>query len=307
MIIANPIYDIVFKYLMEDMEIAKGLLAAILKEEIVSIEVKAQESSAEVVTHGVPLAIIRFDFKAVIRKKDGEHVKVLIELQKARHLLDIMRFRGYLGDNYSKEDTIIDEQGRNTTQALPIIAIYLLGFKINEAYPSVAHVKGIVEDVISGERLAERPKEPFVDLLTHESYIIQIRRLKNTFKTELERILSVFDQTYILESDTHKMDYVLKVSDPLVKRMVDRLNRAAASEQIRKQMNMEDEADRVVGGLLREQAEEHSKAMAQKNQIISEKEQVISEKEQVISEKEQVISEKDKRIAELLEQLKNKK
>ncbi|MEY4205136.1 MAG: hypothetical protein RL013_2840, partial [Bacteroidota bacterium] len=36
MIIANPLYDVVFKYLLEDIEIAKELLAAILGEDIVS-------------------------------------------------------------------------------------------------------------------------------------------------------------------------------------------------------------------------------------------------------------------------------
>lgn len=30
MLIANPIYDVVFKYLLEDIEIARGLLTAIL-------------------------------------------------------------------------------------------------------------------------------------------------------------------------------------------------------------------------------------------------------------------------------------
>ena len=144
MIIANPIYDIVFKYLMEDIEIAKGLLSAILKEEIVSMEVKPQESAAEVVTHAVPLAIIRFDFKAIIKQKDGAYVKVLIELQKARHLLDIMRFRKYLGDNYGKEDTITDTNGNIISEPLRIISLYLLGFKISDRYPAVSKIKGVV-------------------------------------------------------------------------------------------------------------------------------------------------------------------
>jgi hypothetical protein len=39
MIIANPIYDVVFKYLLEDLEIARELLSMILGEEIVSIEI----------------------------------------------------------------------------------------------------------------------------------------------------------------------------------------------------------------------------------------------------------------------------
>ena len=35
--IANPIYDIIFKYLMEDTEIAKDILSLILNENIISV------------------------------------------------------------------------------------------------------------------------------------------------------------------------------------------------------------------------------------------------------------------------------
>ena len=42
MIIANPIYDVVFKYLLEDVEIARELLSTILGEEVQSVEVKPQ-------------------------------------------------------------------------------------------------------------------------------------------------------------------------------------------------------------------------------------------------------------------------
>ena len=42
MIIANPFYDIVFKYLLEDVEITRELLSTILGEEVQSVEVKPQ-------------------------------------------------------------------------------------------------------------------------------------------------------------------------------------------------------------------------------------------------------------------------
>ena len=45
MIIANPIYDVVFKYLLEDAEIARDLLSTILGEEVVQLEFKPQETS----------------------------------------------------------------------------------------------------------------------------------------------------------------------------------------------------------------------------------------------------------------------
>ena len=81
MIIANPIYDVVFKYLLEDIEIARELLSTILGEEVVSLDVKPQETAIENTASSV--SILRFDFKAIIKTKTGEHKKVLIELQKA--------------------------------------------------------------------------------------------------------------------------------------------------------------------------------------------------------------------------------
>lgn len=47
--IANPIYDSVFKYLMEDERIAKTLLSALLKKEVVAVEMRRNEY-----TNGVP-------------------------------------------------------------------------------------------------------------------------------------------------------------------------------------------------------------------------------------------------------------
>ena len=48
MLIANPIYDIVFKYLMEDLDIAKDILSLILNTEIISLTVQPQETTSEV-------------------------------------------------------------------------------------------------------------------------------------------------------------------------------------------------------------------------------------------------------------------
>ena len=43
--VANPIYDVVFKYLMEDARIARTILSALLKKDIVSVETRANEYS----------------------------------------------------------------------------------------------------------------------------------------------------------------------------------------------------------------------------------------------------------------------
>ena len=45
--IANPIYDVVFKYLMEDNAIAKLVISSIIGEEIIELEPKPQERTRE--------------------------------------------------------------------------------------------------------------------------------------------------------------------------------------------------------------------------------------------------------------------
>ena len=41
--IANPIYDVVFKYLMEDERIARTILSALLKKDVVGVEMRAHD------------------------------------------------------------------------------------------------------------------------------------------------------------------------------------------------------------------------------------------------------------------------
>ena len=70
MIIANPIYDVVFKYLMEDIEIAKGLISRIIHEEVEALEFNAQEPSFD--RQYSVLSLFRMDFLAKIKTNSGE-------------------------------------------------------------------------------------------------------------------------------------------------------------------------------------------------------------------------------------------
>ena len=92
--IANPIYDSVFKYLMEDERIAKTLLSALLKKEVVAVEMRRNEY-----TNGVRdnISMFRIDFGAHVKEPDGTIRLVLIELQKTWLETETLRFRQYLG------------------------------------------------------------------------------------------------------------------------------------------------------------------------------------------------------------------
>jgi hypothetical protein len=282
MIIANPIYDVVFKYLLEDVEIARELLSTILGEEVQSVEVKPQETSTE--TSG-DIRILRFDFKAVIKKPNGEISKVLIELQKAKKAFDVMRFRRYLGDNYRKEDDVLNDKGELEKHPLPIITIYFLGFPLNSIQSGVVKISREYRDVVTQEILDI--KEDFVELLTHDSYLIQVRKLAKAARNKLERVLHIFSPIYQSTSDKHQLDFQGDTGDPLVKKMVDRLGRAIASEEIRDLMDVEDELDRIF-----------DREMRKKDEIIAEKEEIIAEKEEIIAEKDKLLIEEKKRAEE---------
>jgi hypothetical protein len=287
MIIANPIYDVVFKYLLEDVEIARELLSTILGEEVQSVEVKPQETSTE--TSG-DIRILRFDFKAVIKKPNGEINKVLIELQKAKKAFDVMRFRRYLGDNYRKEDDVLNDKGDLDKRPLPIITIYFLGFPLNSIQSGVVKINREYRDVVTQEILDI--KEDFVELLTHDSYLIQVRKLAKAARNKLERVLHIFSPIYQSTTDKHQLDFQGDTNDPLVKKMVDRLGRAIASEEIRDLMDVEDELDRIF-----------DREMKKKDEIIAEKEEVIAEKEEIIAEKDKLLIEEFQKNLELQRQI----
>lgn len=88
--IANPIYDIVFKYLMEDERVVKILLSALLKKPVVEVELRKHEYSN---VQRDKISMFRIDFGAKVRNADGSLHLVLIELQKTWLETETLRFR----------------------------------------------------------------------------------------------------------------------------------------------------------------------------------------------------------------------
>jgi len=260
-IIANPIYDVVFKYLLEDADIARDLLSTILGEEVVHLEFKPQETSTE---SSEGIKILRLDFKAIIKKKDGTLFKVLIELQKSKQVFDVMRFRRYLGDNYRKEDQIIEKDGLAVFRPLPIITIYFLGFLLNNVPSGVIKVKRDYVDVVTEEILGV--KDDFVELLTHDSYMIQVGRLPKESRGKLDRVMQIFSPMYQNKADKHLIDFQGDIYDPLVLRMVERLSRAIAGDEYRDKMDVEDEVDRIF-----------ERELGKKDIVIAQKDKLIDE------------------------------
>ena len=138
--IANPIYDVVFKYLMDDNKIAKLMISKIIGEEIESLDFQPKESVAKIESPTpdseiakASFTVYRLDFAAKIKLSGGDSKQVLIEIQKAKFPTDIMRFRKYLGLQYFTDKNITTKniKGKIRKTALPIVSIYFLGHHLD--------------------------------------------------------------------------------------------------------------------------------------------------------------------------------
>jgi len=298
--IANPIYDVVFKYLMEDNTVAKLLVSSIIGEEIVSLDPKPQEHTREKdkgETKGkIPnLTVYRLDFSAKIKLSGGQHKVIIIEMQKADLPTDIMRFRRYLGEQYiDSENRIADNE---KIEAMQIYAIYFLGNELGIYDTPVLCISPEIKDVSTGEIISKKSK--FIDGLHHKSWIVQISCLKARRRNELEQLLSVFDQSN-LTSDNHILNVCEENFPEKYRPIIRRLKGAASNSKVKKQMKEEDEIFKYLRDAARIEA---NKLLTEKDKALEEKDKALAEKDKVLAEKEKSLAEKDKEIEELKKQL----
>ena len=113
---------------------------------------------------------------------------MLIEIQKAKLGTDIMRFRRYLGEQYRDPNNLRPGTDR-PKRVLPLLTIYFLGHPLEHTKAPVIRVRRESLDMTTGKRL-EKP-EPFIESLTHDSYVIQIPYLRRERQTEVEELLQI--------------------------------------------------------------------------------------------------------------------
>jgi len=296
MTIANPVYDIVFKYLMEDDRIARTILSALLKMEVVDVKMRPHEYSDD---NRDTLSVYRIDFGATIRDNDGKEKLTLIELQKTWLETETLRFRQYLGVHYSNPKNMTD-----SGHALPMVAVYLLGHKVGDIEEPVLYVNHQSYDH-EGHIVTKGIPNSFVDSLNHDSIIVQIPRLHSLLSrparpggsNRLDMVLSLFDQTNRDENDSRllKIDGSLYANDTEMERILHRLTMAAADAEMRHKMNVEDEYFSIIEKrdteiLMRDHqiAEQKAQLTEQKAQLTEQKAQLTEQKAQLTEQKAQL-------------------
>ena len=308
--VANPIYDCVFKFLMEDERIAKTVLSALLKKEVVSVEMRRHEHPN--VTRD-KISMFRIDFAAQVKEDDGTVRLILIELQKTWVDTETLRFRRYLAAQYNAEENMVKD-GELKGYAVPMISVYLLGHRVGDIDKAVVYVTHNAFDY-DGKVVEGGMQDPFINSLIHDSIIVQIPLLHGKINNRLDRVLSVFDQS---QRDAKNQQIVCLdekeyAGDSDMMYILHRLGLAAMDADVRQEMNDEDEFYSVLEARdtqvmkLNEQLTEKRRQLNEKNAQLNEKNAQLNEQKVQLSEQKVQLSEKTVRLAEAEAQLKEQK
>ena len=287
MVIAYPIYDVVFKRMMENERVAKFFIGTLLEQAIETVEVKPQEFTYTDELAG--LSVFRLDFIATIKTDTDENKKVLIEIQKAKNQIDLMRFRNYLAEQYKKEDTIANEK-----VVLPITTIYILGFTLAEIETPCLRVERNYRDQINKTTLST--KSDFVEKLTHDSYIVQVERITNRYQTKLDKLLSIFEQRNFYDDKKIIKEFTHQVDLDEIKIATDILHHSGTNPAEKKKIETEQEAWRTVNAMFEDKEKKYLIQLKAKDQALTEKEQALTEKDQALTEKDKLIAELKKKL-----------
>ncbi len=301
--IANPMYDAAFKYLMDDDASARLLVGAVLGEDVESLQSLPQERAARPSPAPAPgespsgelLTVRRVDFAATVRTASGDRLRVLVEVQKARFTDEVMRFREYLGRHYADRENY-DQGPDGRRRHRPLRAIYILGECLPRTEATVLRVSREYLDGVTGQRLSDR--EEFVEALSHDCWVVQVPLLAARRRTDLERLLSVFDQELQVAGNRSLLEVDERDLPERYAPVLRRLAGAAASVEVADSMALEDEVSETWGRMKREIAADKA-ALAEKDAALAERDTALAAKDAALERERADREAVQKRVAEM--------
>ena len=321
MLIANPIYDTIFKFLMDDNESAKIILSTLLNVDIEELTATTtiQSYLGEDEKNWGFGKLSHLDYAAQVLKPDGSKENILIELQKADLPSDFYRFRLYITEKFKKSHSTIKKENTTIHTPLKFIPIFILNFEIeNEICDLVIQTNKMVKGVLK-DTILQNPVS-FLDDLMYDLTIVQIPHITNidvekikddAHKLELYKLFKLFDQNAKTQNDDYKLEIKEKIPSKYT-RLVKRLQHEHLNSfEIKNQLIEEDTRILDIKNMLNQKIqfqktieekektiEENTKTIEEKEKTIEKIEKNIEEKEKTIEEKEKTIEEKEKTIEE---------
>ncbi len=295
--IINPLYDKAFKYLMQNERIAIKVLSVILDQEVLDISLSQQETVVPDETRA--LTLFRLDFNATIKQPDGSKKQILIELQKSKYDTDIRRFRNYLAANYISKYPKKEIRETNNlllveSELMPIVTIYILGYKLDDLPYLAVTVNNQIINSIDKQPLTI--ESFFVNMLTHQSHILQVTRLPKERQTRLEKFLTLFNQAWYADQK-----YILDLKE-VPEEFIDiaeYLQIPVMNEEFRRQLAGEEELDAIFDQQEAKYIQQIEEERRQKDEALAkEKKAKEKEKEAKAKEKEAKAKEKEAKTKE---------
>jgi hypothetical protein len=323
-IIPNPIYDVVFRYLMEDEQSAIIVISTLINQKIISLEAQplthSEKKQMEEDENGEEienkrnkfktkdsLLMFHLDFKAVIELENGEREIVMIELQKATAPSDIFRFKRYISRNFQQKQNkeIIDpitKDNKIVEAPIRLIPIFILNFIIEEEINDVLiKTTRVKEGVFKNKNLVETNE--FIDNLTYDMYVVQLPNLHkiseeeyqdDDYKIKLYALLKIFDQKSKIKDNIHRVRVMRRFFPSFMKRLIRRLQAAEVNNiGLEEEMFREDEhgkdlrdKDDTINSLL-VKFEKKEEELIQSKEVITQKDEELVQSKEVINQKDE--------------------
>jgi len=311
-IIPNPIYDVVFRYLMEDPESAMIVLSTLIDEKITYLRLEPQTHTKKNKSEAMitdpkskkDIHLFHLDFVATIKLPDGSEEMIMIELQKASEPDDIFRFKRYISENFQKKynkEIIhpVSHTVEKVEKPIRLIPIFILNFRIeNEINDLLIRTNRIKTGVFKNKQLQKTNE--FIDNLSYDILVVQLPNIQNIteseyvgdeYKRKLFALLKLFDQKSKVKDNQHRLRLISRFFPGFLDRVIRRLQAADINNPVmEKQMFAEDE---------------YLKALIKRDNRISWLEEGIETRDKTIVEKDKTIVEKDKIIIDLAKTLKD--
>ena len=176
---------------------------------------------------------------------------------------------------------------------------YILGECLPRTAATVLRVAREYVDGVSGQRLSER--EEFVEALSHDCRVVQVPLLASRRRTDLERLLSVFDQELRAPGEQHVLEVDEREIPQRYAPVLRRLEGAAASVEVADSMTLEDEVTETWGRMKSESAAKDA-ALAEKDVALvrerAEKDAALERQRAERAAAEERVAELERRLAQ---------
>jgi hypothetical protein len=233
--IANPIYDVVLEFMLEDQEVAKLFISAIIGVEVSDVECKMRQcmrrylsdpKNKEAIKPEQPFCTIyRFDFSANVSLPDGSVKTVMIEVQKAMTASDMRSLYRYIGSAYRVVN----------------YGIFLFGYDIGFDGCPVVYLDYTCENHEKQKiGLAKGELKEFIESLYPPTWLVQINQLQQNCQNDMEKLLSIFAQTN-RTSNQHILEVDESDFPEIYRPIIHRLHLALENEYIKNEMVIEDD------------------------------------------------------------------